>query len=100
MGKGSWKGLQSKTVGVAMADPLGLRCQRNTRMLNPAPKNVGGRVPKPSLILTLSPQGCDKGRGLYRWPETTNIYIWYHAGLMPGWEKTLDDLDKKVTSFI
>ena len=43
-------------------------------MLNPAPKNVGGRVPKPSLILTLSPQGCDKGRGLYRWPETTNIY--------------------------
>ena len=43
-------------------------------MLNPAPKNVGGRVPKPSLILTLSPQGCDKGKGLYRWPETTNIY--------------------------
>ena len=58
-----------------MADPTGLRCQRNTRMLNPAPKNVGGRVPKPSLILTLSPQGCDKGRGLYRWPETTNIYM-------------------------
>ena len=26
--------------------------------------------------------------------------IWYHAGLMPGWEKTLDELDKKVTSFI
>ena len=45
-------------------------------MLNPAPKNVGGRVPKPSLILTLSPQGFDKGRGLYRWPETTNIYIY------------------------
>ena len=44
-------------------------------MLNPAPKNVGGRVPKLSLILTLSPQGCDKGRGIYRWPETTNIYI-------------------------
>ena len=58
-----------------MADPTGLRCQRNTRMLNPAPKNVRGRVPKPSLILTLSPQGCDEGRGLYRWPETTNIYI-------------------------
>ena len=58
-----------------MADPTGLRCQRNTRMLNPAPKNVGGRVPKPSLILTLSPQGCDEGRGLYRWPETTNIFI-------------------------
>ena len=44
-------------------------------MLNPAPKNVRGWVPKPSLILTLSPQGCDKGRGLYRWPETTNIYM-------------------------
>ena len=58
-----------------MADPTGLRYQRNTRMLNPAPKNVGGRVPKPTLILTLSPQGCDEGRGLYRWPETTNIYI-------------------------
>ena len=43
-------------------------------MLNLAPKNVGGRVPKLSLILTLSPQGCDEGRGLYRWPETTNIY--------------------------
>ena len=42
-------------------------------MLNPAPKNVRGRVPKLSLILTLSPQGCDKGRGRYRWPETTNI---------------------------
>ena len=26
--------------------------------------------------------------------------IWYHAGLMPGWEKTLDELDKKVTRFI
>ena len=26
--------------------------------------------------------------------------IWYHAWLMPGWEKTLDELDKKVTSFI
>ena len=26
--------------------------------------------------------------------------IWYHAGLMLGWEKTLDKLDKKVTSFI
>ena len=26
--------------------------------------------------------------------------IWYHAGLMPGWEKTLDELDKKVNSFI
>ena len=26
--------------------------------------------------------------------------IWYHAGIMPGWEKTLDELDKKVTSFI
>ena len=26
--------------------------------------------------------------------------IWYHAGLMPRWEKTLDELDKKVTSFI
>ena len=26
--------------------------------------------------------------------------IWYHTGLMPGWEKTLDELDKKVTSFI
>ena len=26
--------------------------------------------------------------------------IWYHAGLMPGWEKTLNELDKKVTSFI
>ena len=26
--------------------------------------------------------------------------IWYHAGLMPGWEKTLDELEKKVTSFI
>ena len=26
--------------------------------------------------------------------------IWYHAGLMPGWEKTLDELDKKFTSFI
>ena len=26
--------------------------------------------------------------------------IWYHAGLMPGWEKSLDELDKKVTSFI
>ena len=26
--------------------------------------------------------------------------IWYHAGLMPGWVKTLDELDKKVTSFI
>ena len=26
--------------------------------------------------------------------------IWYHAGLMPGWEKTQDELDKKVTSFI
>ena len=22
----------------------------------------------------MSPQGCDKGRGLYRWQETTNIY--------------------------
>ena len=26
--------------------------------------------------------------------------IWYHAGLMPGWDKELDELDKKVTSFI
>ena len=26
--------------------------------------------------------------------------IWYHAGLMPGWEKALDALDRKVISFI
>ena len=26
--------------------------------------------------------------------------IWYHAGLMPGWEKKLDELDKKVNRFI
>ena len=26
--------------------------------------------------------------------------IWYHTGLMPGWENALDELDKKVTSFI
>ena len=29
-----------------------------------------------------------------------SIIIWYHAGLMLSWEKTLDELDKKVTSFI
>jgi hypothetical protein len=26
--------------------------------------------------------------------------IWYHAGLMPGWDKELDDLDKRITNFI
>ena len=58
-----------------MVDPPGLRFQKNTRMLNPAPKNVGGWVPTPLLILPSSSQGCDERRGLYRWPETTNIYI-------------------------
>ena len=57
-----------------MVDPTGLRYQKNTRMLNPAPKNVGGWVPKPPKILPPSSQDCDEGRGLYRWPETTNIY--------------------------
>ena len=56
-----------------MVDPPGLRFQKNTRMLNPAPKNAGGWVPIPLLILPSSFQGCDKRRGLYRWPETTNI---------------------------
>ena len=29
--------------------------------------------------------------------KTMCLYIiWYHAGLMPGWEKTLDELDKRV----
>ena len=27
-------------------------------------------------------------------------FIWYHARLMSRWEKALDELDKKVTSFI
>jgi hypothetical protein len=26
--------------------------------------------------------------------------LWYHAGLMPGWEDTLDRIDKRVNSFI
>ena len=26
--------------------------------------------------------------------------IWYPAGLMPGWEKALDALDKRVINFI
>ena len=49
-----------------MVDPAGLRCQKNTRMLNPAPKNVGGWVPKPPKILSTS---------LAQW------FNKYHAGL-------------------
>ena len=26
--------------------------------------------------------------------------IWYHAGLMPGWDAELEALDKKITSFV
>ena len=92
------------------SQPCGLRVKIKGRFWDPPPPDVfkcrvkHPRVPltpkprvatKPSLILTLSPQGCDEGRGLYRWPETTNIYILIITGIV---KQTTSKVAEKASS--
>ena len=74
-----------------MTDPTGLGFQKNTRMLNPTPKNVGGS-PKTALILTLSCKTV-KGEEAYTGGQKLQTYI--EKEVMEKWKEGMEILGKK-----